>query len=90
MSAKRPASAGVGRIHLTVHPEDNVTTLLDMQTGLDRLATGLRIAKGVPFGHKIALRDIARGERIVKYGVAIGIAQADISRGDHVHVHNVA
>jgi altronate dehydratase len=79
-----------GRICLTVRPEDNVTTLLDEQTGCDRLATGLSIAPGVPFGHKVALRDIACGAEVVKYGVVIGTAQADIAAGEHVHVHNLA
>jgi altronate hydrolase len=40
-------------------------------------------------GHKIALRHIAEGERIIRFGVAVGIATAPIGRGDLVHVHNV-
>ncbi len=79
-----------GRACLTVRPEDNVTTLLDTWVDSDRLSTGLRIATGVPFGHKVALRDIAAGAEVVKYGVVIGRAQADIAAGEHVHVHNVA
>lgn len=43
----------------------------------------------VPLGHKIALRDIAAGEQIVKYGTAIGRASQDIGAGSHVHVHNL-
>ena len=41
----------------------------------------------VPVGHKIALRDIAAGEMIVKYGVTIGRATADIAAGSWVHLH---
>ena len=41
-------------------------------------------------GHKYALRDIAAGENVVKYGMPIGHATAPIARGEHVHVHNVA
>ncbi len=44
----------------------------------------------VAHGHKIALRSIASGEAVTKYGQAIGIATANIAVGDHVHVHNVA
>ena len=40
-------------------------------------------------GHKYALRDIAEGENIIKYGQPIGHATEDIKRGDHVHTHNV-
>lgn len=40
-------------------------------------------------GHKIALRDIACGENIIKYGFPIGHATADIKKGESVHTHNV-
>jgi altronate hydrolase len=40
-------------------------------------------------GHKIALRPIARGEAVVKYGRPIGIADADIAAGSWVHEHNL-
>ena len=41
----------------------------------------------VPLGHKIALRDIADGEDILKYGVVIGRATAAIPAGSWVHLH---
>lgn len=41
-------------------------------------------------GHKYALRDIAQGENVIKYGNPIGHATAPIKAGDHVHTHNVA
>ena len=40
-------------------------------------------------GHKYALRDIAEGENVVKYGMPIGHATRPIARGEHVHVHNL-
>ncbi|MBR5586660.1 MAG: UxaA family hydrolase, partial [Clostridia bacterium] len=40
-------------------------------------------------GHKYALRDISKGENIIKYGSPIGHATQDIKKGDHVHSHNV-
>ena len=40
-------------------------------------------------GHKYALRDIAAGENIIKYGNPIGHATVDIKKGEHVHSHNV-
>jgi altronate hydrolase len=43
----------------------------------------------IPSGHKIALRPIAAGEVVRKYGQVIGLATADIAPGDHVHVHNL-
>jgi len=43
----------------------------------------------IPAGHKVAIRDIAAGAFIVKYGVPIGRARVGIKMGEHVHVHNV-
>lgn len=43
----------------------------------------------IPIGHKLAIRPIAEGDTIVKYGVDIGKAVADIGAGEHLHVHNV-
>ena len=45
--------------------------------------------ESIPLGHKIALRDIAAGETVVKYGHDIGRASTAIPAGAHVHVHNL-
>ncbi len=56
-----------------------------------RSAEGRAVKAGepVPLGHKIALREIAAGERIVRFGVPVGIATSDIGPGRLVHIHNV-
>ncbi|MBW4050271.1 MAG: UxaA family hydrolase [Proteobacteria bacterium] len=43
----------------------------------------------VPIGHKVALRDLAVGDSVIKYGQDIGKVVAPIRRGDHVHTHNL-
>lgn len=43
----------------------------------------------VPIGHKVALRDLAVGDVVIKYGQDIGKVVAPIRRGDHVHTHNL-
>ncbi len=40
-------------------------------------------------GHKRAVSDIKKGEEIIKYGYPIGVAICDITKGDHVHTHNM-
>jgi altronate dehydratase small subunit len=45
--------------------------------------------QNMPFGHKIAIVDIKKGQKIMKYGEAIGSASQDINKGDWVHTHNV-
>ena len=44
----------------------------------------------IPFGHKIALCDIKKGENVIKYGNPIGHATCDIKKGSHIHSHNLA
>ena len=46
------------------------------------------LTEDIQFGHKFALRDIAQGEPILKYGLPIGNALTDIRAGEWVHVHN--
>lgn len=47
------------------------------------------VTEDIPFGHKLAIRNINEGEKIIKYGENIGIASKDIKIGQHVHVHNL-
>lgn len=49
----------------------------------------LAATQPVPFGHKIAIRDIASGALVNRYGYPIGVATADIKQGEHVHAHNM-
>ena len=49
----------------------------------------LKALDAIPLGHKIALKDIKKGETLLKYGHDIGRAVAAIGRGRHAHVHNV-
>jgi altronate dehydratase small subunit len=81
---------------IVVDQRDNVATALrllqqgeSIDVGVSGRPETVRALKGIPFGHKIALRDVQRGEPILKYGEVIGLATERIARGEHVHVHNV-
>ncbi len=78
-------------VHL--RPEDNVAvaarTLLPGQEFAFGGAT-FSPDRRVGLGHKIAVRPIAKGEAVRKYGQIIGFASCDIPIGGHVHVHNVS
>jgi altronate hydrolase len=43
----------------------------------------------IPASHKVAVRPIAAGASVHKYGEVIGIAREDIPPGAHVHSHNL-
>jgi (2R)-sulfolactate sulfo-lyase subunit alpha len=49
----------------------------------------IRAMEDIPLGHKLALRDVEKGETILKYGHDIGKAVTEIPQGRHAHVHNV-
>lgn len=51
--------------------------------------TVVKATQDIPLGHKIALKDIAKGSDVIKYGRSIGEATQDISAGQHVHTQNV-
>lgn len=56
---------------------------------VDKAVRRLTLLEPVGIGHKIALRPIADGEDVRKYGEVIGVATAAIAEGAHVHVHNI-
>jgi len=77
---------------LRIAEEDNVLVLMRPLSEGERLQLGGRAVvfdSGLGLGHKIAARDIAAGEKIVKYGAPIGSAVRDIVLGEHVHLHNI-
>lgn len=85
---------------LLVHDHrDNVGVVVveDLQAGADMLCVvtadnsdfHLVANQGVPIGHKIALKDLAVGDTVIKYGEDIGKVVAPIRKGEHVHTHNL-
>ena len=54
------------------------------------MAVALQDLPDIPAGHKFALRDIASGEDVIKYGNPIGHATRDIRKGELVDHHNIA
>jgi altronate dehydratase small subunit len=85
-------------LSILIDGADNVATVLQKTHPGDEIIVqdrnlkkvGNVISRGeIPFAHKISLVDIGKGCSIYKFGVVIGRATADISTGDHVHVHNV-
>ena len=86
------------RLALRVDDLDNVATVFangitagteievrDKRGNTERIT----VHADIPYGHKIAVADIAAGSHIMKYGESIGEAECAIRRGDYVHVHNM-
>ena len=81
-------------VALHLHPSDDVAiakvpispgVIMQRQNERD-----IALRQFIPSGHKLALREIAAGEPLRRYGQIIGFATQTIQPGDHVHTHNLA
>jgi len=80
-----------------IHPADDVVTVSeDIAAGqtVSYPDGGKEISitalENIPKYHKIAVRDIAIGSPVLKYGENIGHATMPIRAGEHVHVQNIS
>jgi len=73
---------------LKVDENDNVAVALSRIIKGDTLPNVIAV-DDIPIGHKIALTQIAEGDKIIKYGSPIGSATAEIEPGAFVHTHNI-
>ena len=81
---------------IVMKPIDNVATVTEEIVSGEEIIvpvegklTNVHVIERIPFGHKVAIKDIQKGEKIIKYGEVIGIASRDIKVGQHTHVHNL-
>ncbi len=77
---------------LQLHPTDNVAVARVQVAAGEEIQLGpvvVRVSEPIAAGHKVAIRPIAAGEAILKYGQRIGLAGTHIDVGSWVHVHNV-
>lgn len=75
---------------LQIHPDDSVAVALEtIAAGTTIAEFGVAVVDDIPQGHKFALRAIAAGEPVIKYGAVIGLAGETIAAGRHVHAHNL-
>lgn len=77
---------------LLIHKDDNVAVALKPLAKGETVAVGgetIVLKSDIPAGHKIARRQIGKGEKVIKYGHPIGHATVKIPAGDWVHSHNL-
>lgn len=86
--------------HFLVHDKDDSVGVAVVETIKAGMAvTGYKMdtneeinltaLSDIPLGHKIALKDLAVGDTIIKYDQDMGKVVAPIQVGDHAHVHNI-
>ena len=81
---------------VVIHAKDNVATVVDdfpagtiLKYALGHSEGAVQLQQDTPMGHKCAICEILAGADVIKYGQSIGRATANITPGEHVHVHNV-
>jgi (2R)-sulfolactate sulfo-lyase subunit alpha len=91
---------GTPVIHCVLHdPDDSVAVVVVEGIKAGTPLTGLILdedrtlqlecRQDIPIGHKVALKDMAVGDTVIKYGVDIGKVVQPIRKGEHAHVHNI-
>jgi len=92
MTARSGGPVPLAECALLLRPGDDVAVVTrPLPAGFRVLLADREIAVpyAVPRGHKVAVRDVATGSAVRKYGQVIGRATADIAAGEHVHTHNL-
>ena len=77
---------------ILLHPSDSVAIArVPIPAGQTLYINGQPVTARalIPAGHKMAIRAIASGEAVHRYGNIIGFATAPIAIGDHIHTHNL-
>ena len=81
---------------ILIHNDDNVVTVTEsLQAGsvamYQKNEEVLEIVtlEEIPKFHKIAVADIEKTKSVYKYGQLIGEALENITKGSHVHDHNI-
>ena len=77
---------------ILLHPDDTILVCVTPAAAGDCLSIdGAEIvaAESVGVGHKIARRALAPGDKVVKYGAAIGSVTQHVEPGRWVHLHNM-
>ena len=78
--------------YIQINPRDNVAVCLESLVKDEKITIcgqEVIISEEIPAGHKIAIRPIAEGENVVKYGEPIGHVTCSIKAGTHLHSHNL-
>jgi altronate hydrolase len=74
---------------IRLNAADNVVVCVG-KVSAGAMIEGVTATQPIMKGHKMAMRAIAKGEPVRKFGQIIGFASVDIAPGSHVHEHNCA
>lgn len=76
---------------IKIHNSDSVAVAVKVLKSGETITVAdqeITLLNDIPAGHKFALKDIKKGENIIKYAYPIGHTRCDIKKGEHIHTHN--
>ena len=87
-------------IHCVLHdPNDSVAVVVTENVKAGQTLTALILDEDrtiqipcksdIPLGHKVAMKDLAVGDTVIKYGTDIGKVIVAVKTGEHAHVQNI-
>ncbi len=77
---------------MKIHSEDSVFIALQPLAKGEKVTVHgktITIQNDIPFGHKVAWKNLQQNENVIKFGYPIGRAKEPIQEGEWVHTHNV-
>lgn len=79
---------------IILNAKDNVAAVVDNAKAGDEISIDegghIKAIQDIPVKHKVALNDIEKGGKVIRYGEGIGTAKEKIPAGSWVHSHNLA
>ena len=78
---------------IKINKEDDVVVLLADGVKGDTISlddNNITLLQDTPKGHKVAVKEISKGNDVLKYGYSIGKAKENIKIGEWIHSHNMS
>ena len=74
---------------IKVHPNDNVAISIHAIPRGTEVSPGVKTLEDIPQGHKIALKDLLKGNDVMRYGISLGRLLCNIPAGAHIDEHSL-
>ncbi|ABE33034.1 SAF domain protein [Paraburkholderia xenovorans LB400] len=77
---------------ILLSPADNcliAAARLEGGTQVEIEGERVTLAKTIELGHKVARRELAKDDKVLRYGAVIGHVTEAVARGAHLHTHNL-
>ena len=77
---------------ILLSPEDNCLIAgarLEAGTQIEIEGALVTLTKTIELGHKVARRELAKDDKVLRYGAVIGHVTEAVAPGAHLHTHNL-